>query len=87
MCVCVLTMAVCLQGEHYSQLLESERRMVASLRSSLQAKERELTEAVDCLLQEKVGLARAQGELASLTTRCETDQRHISSLQTKVSCR
>ena len=54
-----------------------------SLRSSLQTKERELTEATDKFLQEKVGLARAQGELAGLRARCETDQQHIS-LQSKV---
>ena len=55
-----------------------------SLRSSLQTKERELTEATDKFLQEKVGLARAQGELAGFRARCETDQKHISSLQSKV---
>ncbi|CAI7993242.1 hypothetical protein GBAR_LOCUS1227, partial [Geodia barretti] len=54
------------QGEHYSQLLENERRMVVGLRSSLAAKERELTETVDRVLQEKVALAKVQGELAAL---------------------
>ena len=74
------------QGEHYNQLLENERRMVVGLRSSLAAKERELTEMVDRVLQEKVALAKVQGELAALRARCHTDQQHISSLQSKVSC-
>ena len=73
-----------IQGKHYSQLLENERRMVVSLRSSLTAKERELTETVDKFLQEKVTLAKAQGELTALRARCETDRQHISSLQSKV---
>ena len=74
------------QGDHYSQLLENERRMVVGLRSSLAAKERELTETVDRVLQEKVALAKVQGELQALRARCQTDQQHISSLQSKVSC-
>ena len=56
------------------------------LRSSLAAKERELTETVDRVLQEKVALAKVQGELAALRARCQTDQQHISSLQSMVSC-
>ena len=56
------------------------------LRSSLAAKERELTETVDRVLQEKVALAKIQGELAALRARCQTDQQHISSLQSMVSC-
>ena len=58
--------------------------MVSSLRSSLQVKERELTEATDRFLQEKVGLAKTQGELAALRARCDTYQQQISSLQSKV---
>ena len=58
--------------------------MVVSLRSSLQAKERELTEAMDRFLQEKVGAAKAQGELAATRARLETAQQHIASLQNKV---
>jgi predicted nuclease with TOPRIM domain len=73
------------QGEHYNQLLENERRMVVGLRSSLAAKERELTETVDRVLQEKVALAKVQGELAALRARCHTDQQHITSLQSKLS--
>lgn len=72
------------QGEHYSQLLDNERRMVVSLRSSLQAKERELTEAMNKFLQEKVEATKAQGELAALRARLETAQQHITSLQNKV---
>ena len=73
------------QREHYSHLLDNERRMIASLRSSLQAKERELTEAMDKFLQEKVGAAKTQGELAAVSARLETAQHHISSLNNKVS--
>lgn len=58
--------------------------MVVSLRSSLQAKERELTETMDRFLQEKVGAAKAQGELAATRARLETAQQHIASLQNKV---
>lgn len=72
------------QGEHYSQLLDNERRMVVSLRSSLQAKERELTEAMNKFLQEKVEATKAQGELAALRARLETAQQHITSLRNKV---
>ena len=73
------------QGEHYSQLLESERRMAASLRSSLQAKERELTDSMDKFLQEKVEAAKAQGELAAARACLETSQQQINALQDKVS--
>lgn len=88
-CICIVyplywLIIFCVQGEHYNQLLENERRMVVSLRSSLQAKERELTETMDKFLQEKVALAKVQGELVALRARCETDQQHISSLQSKV---
>ena len=89
-CICIVykpfywLIILCVQGEHYNQLLENERRMVVSLRSSLQAKERELTETMDKFLQEKVALAKVQGELVALRARCETDQHHISSLQSKV---
>lgn len=58
--------------------------MVVSLRSSLQAKERELTEAMNKFLQEKVEAAKAQGELAALRARLETAQQHITTLQNKV---
>ena len=58
--------------------------MVASLRSSLQAKERELTGAMDRFLQEKVGGAKAQGELAAIRARLQTAHQNISSLQSKV---
>ena len=59
--------------------------MSASLRSSLQAKERELTDTMDRFLQEKVEAAKVQGELAAVRARQETAQQHINSLQKKVS--
>ena len=59
--------------------------MVVSLRSSLQAKERELTDVMDRYLQEKVGAAKTQGELAAVSARLDTAQQHINSLQTKAS--
>lgn len=46
------------QSEHYVQLLENEKRKVLSLRSSLQTKERKLTEATDKYLQEVVELKK-----------------------------
>lgn len=80
----MLSYMLYVQGEHYSQLLDNERRMVVSLRSSLQAKERELTEAMNKFLQEKVEATKAQGELAARRARLETAQQHITSLQNKV---
>lgn len=80
----MLSYVLHVQGEHYSQLLDNERRMVVSLRSSLQAKERELTEAMNKFLQEKVEATKAQGELAALRARLETAQQHITSLRNKV---
>lgn len=72
------------QGEHYSQLLDNEHRMVVSLRSSLQAKEHELTETMDKLLQEKVESAKIQGELTAVRAKLNTANQNITSLQSKV---
>ena len=57
------------QVEHYSRQLEAEQRSVVALRSSLQARETELTRATDQFLQEKVATARAHGELSALRGR------------------
>ena len=59
----------CVQAERYSQQLEAEQHSVAALRSSLQARETELTRATDQFLQEKVATARAHGELSALRGR------------------
>lgn len=73
-----------LQGDHYSQLLDNEHRIVSSLKASLHAKEKELTQAMDKFLQEKLASAKAHGELSAMGARLERAQQDIQALQRKV---
>ena len=72
------------QEIHYNQLLANENGMVISLRSSIQAKEHELTQIMDKLLHEKVNSAKAQEELAAVRARFQTAQHNMECLENKV---
>ena len=55
------------------------------MRSTLQAKEAELTRTMDQFLQEKVATAKAHGELNSLRGRLNKTQGEIEGLQRQIS--